>query len=79
MYMCNSCRLSAAERDCASVPAGEVAAGLGSCGFETPGQTLPRLTAADQVYSSGFCPGCALEKGTMFPELVSEYGREAAV
>ena len=62
-------------RDCqaTTVPAGEVAVSLAVCGYETAVQRLPRLIAAEQSYSSGLCPSCALEKGTLFPELVSEY------
>ena len=62
-------------RDCQSttVPAGEAAVNLAVCGWETTKKRLPRLTAAEQIYSSGLCPSCALEKGTLFPELVSEY------
>ena len=56
-----------------TVAAGEVSVSLAACGYETAVQTLPRMTVAGQKYSSGLCPGCALSKGTMFPELVSEY------
>jgi hypothetical protein len=58
----------------ATVPAGNVSAGLSVCGYEAAGMGLPELSAADQVYSSGLCPGLALEKGTMFPELINEKG-----
>ena len=56
-----------------TVPAGEVAVSLAACGYETAAQKLPRMTVAEQVYSTGLCPGCALSKGTLFPELISEY------
>ena len=74
MYICNSCRINGtAGCEDEVVSAGEVSSGLSVCGYETAKARLPRLIAADQRYSSGFCPNCALEKGTMFPELVSEY------
>lgn len=70
-YSCSLC----GPRDCQSttVPAGEVAVSLAVCGYETALQRLPKVTVTEQVYSSGLCPNCALAKGTMFPELVSEY------
>lgn len=74
MYICNSCRLDGmAECEENTVQAGDAANGLSGCGYDTVSARLPRLYAQDQKYSSGFCPNCALEKGTMFPELVSEY------
>lgn len=74
MYICNSCRLNCdAESDGTTVPAGGAANGLSVCGYESAEMRLPRLYAADQRYSSGFCPNHALMKGTAFPELVSEY------
>lgn len=62
-------------RDCSSaaVPAGEVAVNLAVCGYETAVQRLPKVIITEQTYSTGLCPNCALAKGTMFPELVSEY------
>ena len=74
MYICTSCRLNGMT-DCGgeTVQAGGVTGGLSVCGYETAAAQLPKLFAAEQRYSSGFCPNCALEKGTMFPELVSEY------
>lgn len=62
-------------RDCqaTTVPAGEAAVNLAVCGYETTLKRLPRLVAAEQIYSAGLCPACSLEKGTLFPELVSEY------
>lgn len=70
-YSCSLC----GPRDCQSsaVPAGEVAVSLAVCGYETAMLPLPRVSMTEQIYSSGLCPNCALEKGTMFPELVSEY------
>ena len=73
MYMCNLCRAGSTEKEPATMPAGDVGAGLAVCGYEPAAGRLPELTAADQVYSSGFCPDRALSFGTMFPELVSEY------
>ena len=74
MYICSSCRLNgAAECEGETVEAGYVTNGLSVCGYETAKSRLPRLDPADQRYSSGFCPNCALDRGTMFPELVSEY------
>ena len=74
MYICNSCRLNG-EAECGgeTVRAGDAPAGLSACGYESAAVRLPRVTAAEQIYSEGFCPNCALKKGTMFPELVSEY------
>ncbi|MBO4562589.1 MAG: spore coat associated protein CotJA [Clostridia bacterium] len=74
MYICNSCRVNGmAECDGTTVPAGSASAGLSACGYITAAVRLPRLTAAEQDYTAGFCPECALAKGTMFPELASEY------
>lgn len=74
MYICNSCRINGrAECDGDVISAGEVSSGLSVCGYETAAAKLPKLAAADQRYSAGFCPNCALEKGTLFPELVSDY------
>lgn len=69
-----SCSLCGA-RDCqgVTVPAGEVSVSLSVCGYEAAVQRLPKLAAAEQIYTSGLCPDCALAKGTLFPELVSEY------
>ena len=74
MYICNSCRMNGMA-DCEDevVPAGEVSSGLAACGYETVSLRLPKLVAVDQRYEAGFCPNCALEKGTFFPELVSVY------
>lgn len=75
MYICNSCRMDGmSEGKGVTVPAGEVGIGLAACGYETGTTRLPSLIAADQVYSSGLCPGAALEEGTMFPELIRVYG-----
>ncbi|MBO4383995.1 MAG: spore coat associated protein CotJA [Clostridia bacterium] len=74
MYICNSCRIDGtAECFENTVAAGDAAKGLAGCGYETAAAKLPRLIAENQRYSSGLCPDCALEKGTMFPELVSVY------
>lgn len=73
MFQCNSCRIAADGGSFATVKAGEVEADLAICGYETESAKLPRLTAAPQNYSAGFCPGVSLEKGTMFPELADEY------
>lgn len=75
MYTCNVCRINGMNGDSpVTLPAGDVSGQLGVCGYETARMSLPRLTAADQVYSSGYCPGTALERGTMFPELYNQYG-----
>ncbi len=75
MYICNSCRLDGmAEDKMMTVPAGEAGTGLAACGYEPASMRLPSLTAKDQVYSAGLCPCNALEEGSMFPELIREYG-----
>ena len=56
-----------------TVPAGEVSVSLAVCGYRTELARLPYVTIAEQVYSSGLCPNCALDKGTLFPELISKY------
>ena len=56
-----------------TVPAGEVAVSLAVCGYRTELARLPIVRIEEQRYSSGMCPACALEKGTLFPELVSRY------
>ena len=44
-----------------TVPAGDVQSGLYACGYEGSGMVmLPRVTAVDQTYTSGFCPDAAL-------------------
>ena len=53
--------------------AGSMVVSLAACGYSTDLQRLPFVSVEEQVYSSGLCPGCALEKGTLFPELVSRY------
>ena len=74
MYVCNSCRIDGKTVcDLSAVSAGDVSVGLAVCGYEPKVTSLPKLKAVDQNYSAGLCPGCALEKGTMFPELISEY------
>ena len=74
MYICNSCRLDgSSECDLTTVSAGDVSVGLTICGYEPSVVRLPKLIAVDQNYTSGLCPNCAISKGTMFPELVSEY------
>lgn len=74
MYVCSTCRLDGkAECDFSAVNAGEAAYGLSMCGYEPAAIKLPRLTAADQNYSAGLCPNCAISSGTMFPELIDEY------
>jgi len=74
MYQCDSCRLSNRfEGDFTTVSAGEVAVDLAVCGYDIETARLPRMYAAEQKYSAGLCPGIALEQGTMFPELMSEY------
>ncbi len=56
-----------------AVPAGEVAVSLAVCGYETAPVKLPKMVFAEQRYKTGLCPACAREKGTLFPELISEY------
>ena len=68
-----SCSLCGGGCESNTVPAGEVAVSLAVCGYKTDLRRLPSVEVEDQVYSSGLCPGCALEKGTLFPELVSSY------
>ncbi|MBQ4446835.1 MAG: spore coat associated protein CotJA [Clostridia bacterium] len=75
MLTCSMCRISGMNGDTpATLPAGDVSGQLGICGYETAAQSLPKLNAADQIYTSGYCPGTALERGTMFPELYNKYG-----
>ena len=73
MFQCDSCRIGGYDGDLTTVAAGEAAVELAVCGYETRAAGLPKILAADQNYRSGLCPGRALEKGTMFPELISEY------
>ena len=69
-----SCSLCG-RHDCqtGAVPAGEVSSSLAVCGYETAIESLPRVFIAEQRYKSGLCPACASVKGTLFPELISEY------
>ena len=55
------------------VPAGTVAS-ENACGM-TGGESCAPATVyfPNQVYRAGFCPCEALSRGTLFPELVSEY------
>ena len=54
------------------VMAGEVSSD-GSCGFSTGGGCpLATVYFPNQTYRAGYCPGEALQKGTLFPELVFE-------
>lgn len=57
------------------VAAGDV--GGGSCGDEqsTLGCALAMAYFPTQTYRAGYCPAEALSRGTLFPELVSEYVR----
>ncbi|MBO6060510.1 MAG: hypothetical protein J6P98_00130 [Clostridia bacterium] len=74
MYVCSSCRLDGrTECDFSTVTAGDVSVGLAMCGYEPAAVRLPRVSAADQNYSAGLCPNCALSVGTMFPELADSY------
>ena len=54
------------------VMAGEVSSD-GTCGF-TPGGgcALATVYCPNQTYRAGYCPAEALQKGTLFPELVFE-------
>ena len=78
---CQRCQQpAAAENDCPAdsmryVPAGD-ACGNDCGGFETPSvMPLSTVFINVQAYRTGFCPGEALMKGTLFPELVSPYTR----
>ncbi|MBR4657794.1 MAG: hypothetical protein IKP26_00875 [Clostridia bacterium] len=73
MFECDSCRLTDPAGGLTTLKAGEAAADMAACGYRTAYEKLPRAYFADQSYSAGLCPGIAPEKGTMFPELVSEY------
>ena len=53
------------------VPAGAVSSG-NSCGM-SGGCALAAVYFPNQAYRAGFCPCEALSRGTLFPELVSEY------
>ena len=56
-----------------TVPAGAVGA-QNPCGMPgTGGCPLATVYFPTQVYRAGFCPCEALARGTLFPELVSEY------
>ena len=55
------------------VPAGTVAS-ANPCGMPGSGScTLATVYFPTQVYRAGFCPCEALARGTLFPELVSDY------
>ena len=74
MCECNTCRVDFSNSDgFTTVSAGEVSVDLAVCGYETASVKLPKMIAVNQNYSAGLCPGLALDKGTMFPELISEY------
>ncbi|MBQ6147119.1 MAG: spore coat associated protein CotJA [Clostridia bacterium] len=52
--------------------AGEVSSDSG-CGFAPGGGcALATVYFPNQSYRAGYCPGEALQKGTLFPELVFE-------
>ena len=54
------------------VMAGEVCSD-GSCGFAPGGGcALAMAYFPNQTYRAGYCPSEALQKGTLFPELVAE-------
>lgn len=55
------------------VPAGEVYA-QNPCGMPcSAGCALATVYFPSQVYRAGYCPCEALSRGTLFPELVSDY------
>ncbi len=55
------------------VPAGTVSA-ANPCGMAGDAGCAPATVYfPTQVYRAGFCPCEALSRGTLFPELVSEY------
>ncbi len=73
---CGICSMYNGERSpdsSVTVPAGDVQSGLSACGYEGGMTMLPKVTAVDQSYTQGFCPDSALCRGTLFPELASEY------
>ena len=54
------------------VMAGEVSSD-GTCGFAAGGGcALATVYCPNQTYRAGYCPAEALQKGTLFPELVFE-------
>ena len=54
------------------VMAGEVSSD-GTCGFAPGGGcALATVFCPNQTYRAGYCPAEALQKGTLFPELVFE-------
>ena len=56
-----------------TVPAGTVGS-RNPCGMPgTGGCALATVYFPTQVYRAGFCPCEALARGTLFPELVSDY------
>ncbi len=59
------------------VVAGEVGGDGDCCGDETAtlGCALAMIYFPMQTYRAGFCPAEALSRGTLFPELVSDYQR----
>ncbi len=54
------------------VPAGAVAS-MNGCGVPNGGCALATVYFPNQTYRAGFCPCEALSRGTLFPELVSDY------
>ena len=55
------------------VPAGTVSS-VNPCGMPGGGSCAPATVYfPTQVYRAGFCPCEALARGTLFPELVSDY------
>ena len=54
------------------VAAGTVSS-VNSCGMSGGGCALATVYFLNQTYRAGFCPCEALARGTLFPELVSEY------
>lgn len=56
------------------VPAGAVSS-ANPCGMPSGGSGCAPATVyfPNQVYRAGFCPCEALSRGTLFPELVSDY------
>jgi len=62
-------------QEAVTIPAGEACAGL--CADNAGGSeralnlgSLPVTIVEEQIYSYGFCPSEALQRGTLFPELV---------
>ncbi|MDD3400182.1 MAG: spore coat associated protein CotJA [Eubacteriales bacterium] len=56
-----------------TVAAGEVCTDNACPLYENGSCRLATIYFPSQTYRAGYCPGEALQKGTLFPELVSNY------